>query len=129
MPTVNDPNGVWNSTVNVPVSSCTDPIQVPAANTTVTEAGTNLYVSSLTATTNGNSSGNPIPLTNAIVSDSTTAGTAVVTISPSLNPSIQTDVNYTDNVVQFKTCKAAWNTSTDGVQPGGSSTLYTSTTQ
>ena len=105
--------------INVTIGSspCSGPLQMPAGQVTVTEAGTNLYVTSLTAT-----SGVAPNATNEIISANLTSGTAVVGVMASTNASIQTIVNYTDDVVNFKVCKT-FDTS-NGVEPGGSSTLF-----
>jgi len=92
--------------------SCSLPIQVPAGNVTVTEAGSNLYVTGISATVNG--------IGNAIVGTANlVTGTVTVGVGASADTSVQTDVTYTDNVVSLKVCKEF-----DGVDPNGASQLF-----
>jgi hypothetical protein len=100
LPAANDPAGHWNSSPMVSVGSCSLPIQVPAGTAKIAEAGTNLYVTSISAYSTTNPTGSAINGTPNLVS-----GTTTVNVAASANPSVQTIVNYTDNVVQFKVCK------------------------
>ena len=98
--TVTGPDGFSNSTTAaaVGINGCSDPILVPAGTDTVTEAGTNLYVTGIIANTNGVGASD-------IVSDNLTNGTAKVSVAPSTSTDIQTDVTYTNDVVNYETCK------------------------
>ena len=87
----------FTASASVPVGACSDPIQVPAGTVTVKEAGTNLYVTGITATRAGGS-------TNALVSANTTNGTATVTVVAG-DVSKQTDLTYTNDTVTLKVCK------------------------
>jgi len=95
--------------INVAVGSCSAPLEMPAGSVISTEAGTNLYVTSLTANYGGTT-------TSALVgSPNLITGTATALVRPFGDPSTQTDINYTDNVVAFKVCKV-WDPSA-GPQP------------
>jgi hypothetical protein len=98
--TVTGPDGFSNSTTAaaVGINGCSDPILVPAGTDTVTEAGTNLYVTGIIANTNGVGASD-------IVSDNLTTGTAEVSVAPSTSTDFQTDVTYTNDVVSYETCK------------------------
>ena len=98
--TVTGPDGFSNSTTAaaVGINGCSDPILVPAGTDTVTEAGTNLYVTGIIANTNGVGASD-------IVSDNLTTGTAEVSVAPSTSTDFQTDVTYTNDVVNYETCK------------------------
>jgi hypothetical protein len=106
--------------LNVPVNvgGCSNPIEMPAGTVTVTEAGTNLYVTSLTAT-----SGVGARTVNQLLSANLITGTATVNVNASNDPSVQTDVFYSNNVVEFKVCKA-WDAAS-GPEPGGAATVFT----
>ena len=97
LPVANDPNGVWNTTVTVPVGQCSSPIEVPAGTSTVTETGPNLYITNITASNAAGTAG-------LLVSPNYVAGTAGVVVNPG-DVSTQTDVYFTNNVVAFKVCK------------------------
>jgi len=99
--------------ITVGVGACSDPLEMPAGSVTTTEAGTNLYVTGIEANESGS-------VNSAILTDSTVAGTATVAVAASTNPSDQTIVAYTDDVVAYKVCKN-WGY---GVEPGGSSELF-----
>lgn len=106
----------FSSTTTVPVGACSNPpMQVPAGQVTVTEAGTNLYVTGIMASLNGGA-------TNELTSSDLTTGTGTVNVMPSADPSNQTDVNYTDNVVSLKVCKIF--DTINGDEPGGSTTMF-----
>jgi hypothetical protein len=98
--TVTGPDGFSNSTTAaaVGINGCSDPILVPAGTDTVTEAGTNLYVTGIIANTNGVGESD-------IVTDNLTTGTADVSVAPSTSTDFQTDVTYTNDVVNYETCK------------------------
>jgi len=107
----------------VPVGTCSNPFLAPVGNNTITEAGTNLYVTGITANLNLNSAN------SELVSANTTTGTAVVTVVPAVavgNSSNQTDVTYTNNVVSLEVCKAfdSWTVPTPTPNPITASTLY-----
>lgn len=106
----------YTGTTTVPVGACSQPIQVPAGTLTTAEAGSNLYVTGIVATRNG--------VGNMLVAPAPdlTTGVANVSIEASTDPSVQTDVTYTDNVVALKVCKA-WDAQS-GAEPGGASTLF-----
>jgi hypothetical protein len=89
-------NGPWTATATANVGACSTPVEMPAGNVSVTENGTNLYVTSITASN--------LSLTNALVSSNLVTGNAVVTEVPG-DISTQTDVWFTNNVVAFKICK------------------------
>jgi len=99
------------------VQSCSSPFLAPVGANTVTEAGTNLYVTGISA--NENFTG-----PNELVgSPNLKTGTAVVTVLPerALNDtSIQTDVNYSNNVVSLEICKL-FDTSTASAPANSSS--------
>ncbi|MHB1597980.1 MAG: hypothetical protein ACYCXY_03635, partial [Acidimicrobiales bacterium] len=106
----------YTSSTTVPVGACSNPaMQVPAGQVTVTEGGTNLYVTGIVATLNG--SGNEL-----VGAPDLTNGTATATVVASANASTQTDVTYTNDVVALKVCKV-WDAS-NGVEPGGSATMF-----
>ena len=119
--TVTGADGFSNSTTAaaVGVNNCSNPIIAPAGTATVTEGGTNLYVTGISANLNGNSSMNAI--TNTEGNPNLTTGTVMVNVVPSTDTSNQTDVTYTNDVVAFKLCKT-WDTNT--WEPGGSSTSF-----
>jgi hypothetical protein len=100
--TLSEPsNGFSNSTsaASVGINNCSVPILVPAGQVNVAEQGTNLYVTGITAYTNG------IGSTDIVGSANTVAGTVTVTVAASADTSVQTDVTYTNNVVLLEVCK------------------------
>jgi hypothetical protein len=97
----------FTTTASALVGTCTSPIQVPAGPLTITEGGTNLYITGIGATFNGTG--------NALVSANLVSGTSVVTVRPSTDASNQTDVTYTNNVVSLKICKTFVGTLPTGV--------------
>ncbi len=106
----------YTSSTTVPVGACSNPaMQVPAGQVTVTEGGTNLYVTGILATLNG--SGNEL-----VGSPDLTNGTATATVVASADASTQTDVTYTNDVVALKVCKV-WD-AMNGAEPGGSATMF-----
>ena len=106
----------YTSSTTVPVGACSNPaMQVPAGQVTVTEGGTNLYVTGIVATLNG--SGNEL-----VGSPDLTNGTATATVVASADASTQTDVTYTNDVVALKVCKV-WD-AMNGAEPGGSATMF-----
>lgn len=106
----------YTGSVTAPLNGCSSSVEVPAGTLTVSEAGTNLYVTSISASFNAD------PSTNALVAPwpDLQEGTANVTVNAATSDSVQTDIYYTDNVVQFKLCKAF----TGGSEPNGPSTLF-----
>ncbi len=106
----------YTGTATVPVGACSQPVQVPAGTLTTAEAGSNLYVTGIVATRNGVGNMLVAPAPNL------TTGVANVSIEASSDPSVQTDVTYTNNVVALKICKA-WDPES-GNEPGGASTLF-----
>jgi hypothetical protein len=117
--TLSEPvNGFSNSTsaASVGINNCSVPILVPAGTVNVAEQGTNLYVTGITAYTNGIGSTQIVSGTMNQV-----AGTVTVNVAPSADTSVQTDVTYTNNVVLMEVCK-----SYDGTPaaPVTSSTLF-----
>lgn len=105
----------FTTSTDVPVGACSPAIEVPAGSVTVAEAGSNLYVTGITAAINGT--------TDALVGGpDLTTGTADVTISPSADASTQTDLTYTNDVVALKVCKV-WDSS-NGDEPGGAATTF-----
>jgi hypothetical protein len=106
------------TSTSVPVGACSTPIEVPAGTVTTTEAGTNLYVTGITATNAGGSASAFATGTN---NPDLTNGTATVNIVAATDVSAQTDVTYTNSVVALKVCKT-WDSA--GVEPGGASTLF-----
>jgi len=110
----------FTTSATVSVGSCSLPFLAPVGTNTITEAGTNQYITGITAFLNAN------PATTELVSANTTTGVAQVTVTSSSDPSNQTDVTYTNNVVALKVCKVLDMTShpfTAG-NPVTSSTLY-----
>ncbi|HXZ82533.1 MAG TPA: hypothetical protein VED84_02140, partial [Acidimicrobiales bacterium] len=89
----------YSGSTTVQTGGCSDPLQVPAGKATVTEAGTNLYVTGIVATINGNGA-------NALVgSPDLVTGTATVGIKASADNSTETVLTYTNDVVGLKVCK------------------------
>ena len=108
-------SGGFSSTATATVGECSGALQVPAGQVTVTEAGTNLYVTGIAALINN--------ATPALVgSPNLTTGTATVTVNPSTDTSTQTDVTYTNNTVLLKICKVF--DTANGAEPGGSTTTF-----
>jgi len=98
----------FSATATAPtVGSCSLPVTVPAGSVTVQEQGAALYVTGITATSNG---------TNELNSDasSISGGTAVVGVNAG-DSSVQTIVTYTDDPSSLKLCKV-WDPS-GGAQP------------
>jgi hypothetical protein len=77
---------------------------VPAGNVTVTEGGTNLYVTGIYAI---HSDQSPALVGTANL----VTGVATISVLPATDASIQTDITYTNNVVSLKVCKE-FNTAT-----------------
>lgn len=109
----------FSTSTTVPVGACSDPIEVPAGTVTTTEAGTNLYVTSISAVQNGTG---PNELTGT---PDLTTGTATSTVARSANSSVQTDINYTNDVVNLKVCKV-WSNANgpETLLAGGTSTEF-----
>jgi hypothetical protein len=104
----------FSSTVSVPLNECSAPVEVPAGPVTVQEAGTNLNVTGITA--GFNSLTTPIGATSPIVTQPNLGnGTVTVTVQPSKDTSLQTDVNYTNDTVGLKVCKTFTGTLPTGV--------------
>ncbi len=104
----------YTGTATTQVGSCSSPVEVPAGLVTVTEAGTNLYVTSIEASFNAApgtaSSGPGSPI---VGTPNLQTGTVNVFVAPAMGSTeTQTDVYYTDDVVQFKVCKQ-WNGADD----------------
>jgi len=98
MPTANVP---WTAQATANVGACSLPVEMPAGNVTVTENGTNLYVTAISASfPNGSNALTTIspPSTSLI------GGWASVVVNAG-DQSTQTDVWFTNNVVLFKICK------------------------
>jgi hypothetical protein len=106
-------------------SGCSNPIPMPASSmlvngkatgvagdtpvpVTVTEAGTNLYVTSISASITNDADA-------ALQSDNLVKGTAALAVEASATTTNDTVVNYTDDVVSFKVCKT-WDA---GTTPAG----------
>jgi len=91
----------WTQTATANVGACSQPIEMPAGNVDVTENGTNLYVTSITALNSSNA--------NVLDASNYTTGTSKVDVAAAPagtgDFSKQTDVWYTNNVVGFKICK------------------------
>jgi hypothetical protein len=91
----------WTQTASANVGACSQPIEMPAYPVTVTENGSNLYITAITSLYASN--------TNAITAGPNyVAGTVSVGVkaAPSVGDfSQQTDVWYTNNIVAFKICK------------------------
>jgi hypothetical protein len=113
----------YTSTVTVPVGGCSDPIEVPAGPLCVTENGTNLYVTSITAYEDND------PKFNILLGSSLAAGTATVWVVPNTDASEVSVVNYVDDVVGLKVCKVWYGPqeSNLSLQPQGLKTTYTFT--
>ena len=105
----------FTATTTVPVGACSPAMQVPAGTVTTSEAGTNLYVTGISASLNG--AGNEL-----VGSPDLTTGTATETVMASSDASTQTDVTYTNDSVALKVCKI-WDPS-NGAEPGGSTTTF-----
>jgi len=108
---VGDP---WTQTATANVGACSQPIEMPAGTATVTENGTNLYVTSITAL---NAQG-----TNALNgTPNLTTGTADVNVAAAPagigDFSQQSDVWFTNDVVGFKICKVFTGTSPVATYP------------
>jgi len=99
--TVTGADSFSNSTTAaaIGINNCSVPIIVPAGQVSVAEQGTNLYVTGITATTNG------IGGSDIVGSANDVAGTVTVTVAASADTSVQTDVTYTNNVVLMEVCK------------------------
>jgi len=105
----------FTTSTSVSVGACSMPIQVPAGNVTVTEGGTNLYVTGIYAIHSDQST--------ALVSPADlVTGVATISVLAATNASVQTDITYTNNVVSLKVCKEF--DTTTGAEPGGASTLF-----
>jgi hypothetical protein len=103
--------------ISVAVGSCSSPLLMPAGTVSVTEAGTNLYVTSIQANVSGQTTSAIVGTPNLI------KGQVTVNVMAAASPSAtETIVNYTDNVVAFKVCKT-WDP-TLGAEPGGSATMF-----
>jgi len=106
----------FSSSTTAQVGACSNPpMAVPAGTVNITEGGTNLYVTAITASFNG--TGNALVGTPNLI-----AGTSTVTVAASSDASNQTDVNYTNNVVVLKVCKVF-----DGTAPAGTTYPFTVT--
>jgi len=105
----------FSTPTSVAVGACSMPILVPAGNVTVTEGGTNLYVTGIYAI---HSDQSPALVGTANL----VTGVATISVLPATDASVQTDITYTNNVVSLKVCKE-FNTAT-GAEPGGASTLF-----
>jgi hypothetical protein len=110
----------YTSTVTVPVGGCSDPIEVPAGTLCVTENGTNLYVTSITAYEDND------PRFNILKDSDLATGTAKVGVFPNTDASEVSVVNYVDDVVGLKVCKV-WLGPNLSLQPQGLKTSYTFT--
>ena len=111
------PNGYTLKSVSANVGQCSNVLNVPAGQVTVTEEGANLNVSSITATISGGS--------NAVVgSPNLVAGQATVNVEPSGSGNPQTWVNYDNELVTVKVCKV-W--SGGGTPPVSSYTFNVTT--
>jgi hypothetical protein len=92
----------WTQTATANVGACSQPIEMPAGDVDVTENGTNLYVTNITAT-------NAAGATNLLEASNFVTGKSVVEEAAAPagigDFSQQTDVWYTNNVVGFKICK------------------------
>ena len=115
--TVSGADGFSNSTTAaaVGIGNCSDPIQVPAGTVTVSEAGTNLYVTGVSALTNG------VGASQIVGTPNLSSGVVNAKVAASADTSTQTDVTFTNDVVAFKICKT-WDGST--TEPGGSATTF-----
>lgn len=116
----------YSSTLTVTAGYCSLPIEVPAGDLTVTEAGTNLYVTGITAYENDDSTTTPIFDTTISGNPDLTTGTATVIVTPNTNESQVSVVTYTDDVVDFEVCKA-FDDGDYSTQPNGTDTSYTFT--
>jgi hypothetical protein len=96
-PTVTNLN--FATTTSAPVGGCSPAIQVPAGLNTITESGTNLYVTGISAQINN------VGPTAISGSANLIKGTVTVNVVPATDSSTQTDVTYTNDVVNFKVCK------------------------
>jgi len=119
--TVTGSDGFSNSSTAaaVGVNNCSDPIEVPAGTVGVAESGTNLYVTGIGAITNAQSATSTSDIVPGTLNAS--AGTVSVTVAPSADSSVQTDVTYTNNVVLLEVCK---NFDGTPASPLTASTLY-----
>ncbi|MGB9111124.1 MAG: hypothetical protein WCF24_00160 [Acidimicrobiales bacterium] len=114
----------YASTVTVPLIagtvSCSGAIQVPAGVLTTTEAGTNLYVTGITAYENSNTNDGILTGGPDLVT-----GTASFTVEPNTDMTQISVVTYTDDVVGLKICKEWDGDLAD--QPQGTATTYSFT--
>ena len=97
-------------------TACSDPVTVPAGVMEVTEAGTNLYVTSISANLDS-----PTGINLLLYANDTDGASESLVLSSSLGPEV-TVVSYTNATVGLEICKA-WD-GDPSTQPQGTSTTY-----